>query len=103
MVNRLGSLPRNSVIRWNGQLDMTLVHVVDWVVKPQYKQEQKQKQKNNEESDQTGQMLRLILFFARRTNHYVPANFCFPLTIINTFHSSEKPQITFIQKDMAMV
>ena len=87
------------MIRLNGQLDMTLV--VDWVVKPQYKK--KTKNNNNEESDQTGQMLRLILFFAGRTNHYVPANFCFPLTVINTFHSSEKPQITFIQKDVAMV
>ena len=36
LVNRLGSLPRNSVIRLTGRLDMTIV--VDWDVKPQIKQ-----------------------------------------------------------------
>ena len=78
---------------------MTLV--VDWVVKPQYQKKKKKKKKkktttttttkkkkkkkNNkktEESDQTGQMLRQILFFAGRTYHYIPANFC--LFSINT-------------------
>ena len=39
LVNRLGSLPRNSVHRLTDQLDMILV--VDWVVKPQYKQKLK--------------------------------------------------------------
>ena len=35
-VNRLGSLPRNSVVRLTNRLDMTIV--VDWGVKPQIKQ-----------------------------------------------------------------
>ena len=43
LVNRLGSLPRNSVNRLNGQLDRTLV--VDWVIKPQYKQKKKKKRR----------------------------------------------------------
>ena len=34
--NRLGSLPRNSVVRLTDRLDMTIV--VDWDVKPQIKQ-----------------------------------------------------------------
>ena len=32
LVNRLGSLPRNSVVRLTDRLDMTVV--VDWDVKP---------------------------------------------------------------------
>ena len=35
LVNRLGSLPRNSVVRSTDRLDMT---IVDWYVKPQIKQ-----------------------------------------------------------------
>ena len=41
---------------------MTLV--VDWAVKPQYKPK-------NEESDQTGQMFRPIVFLVERTSHIV--------------------------------
>ena len=72
------------------QLDMTLV--VDWIICV----DRKTSIQTKNESDQTGLMLRLILFLAGRANHYVPATFCFPLIIINTFHSTEKPQITFI-------
>ena len=36
LVNRLGSLPRNIVVRLTDRLDMTMV--VDWDVKPQIKQ-----------------------------------------------------------------
>ena len=36
MVNRLGSLPRNSAVRLTDHLDMTIV--VDWDIKPQIKQ-----------------------------------------------------------------
>ena len=36
LVNRLGSLPMNSVVRVTDRLDMIIV--VDWVVKPQIKQ-----------------------------------------------------------------
>ena len=36
LVNRLGSLPRNSVVRLTDRLNMTVV--VDWDVKPQIKQ-----------------------------------------------------------------
>ena len=36
LVNRLGSLPRNSVVRLTDPLNMTIV--VDWDVKPQIKQ-----------------------------------------------------------------
>ena len=45
--------------RLTDRLDMTLV--VDWAIKPQYRQ--------NEESEQTGRML--ILFLAGRTNHLI--------------------------------
>ena len=40
LVNRLGSLPRNSVVRLTDRLDRTIV--VDWDVKPQIKQTNKQ-------------------------------------------------------------
>ena len=36
LVNRLGSLPRNSVVRLTDRLDMTIVD--DWNVNPQIKQ-----------------------------------------------------------------
>ena len=36
LVNRLGSLPRNSVVRLINRHDMTIV--VDWDIKPQIKQ-----------------------------------------------------------------
>ena len=74
LVNRLGSLPRNSANMLTGQLEMTLV--VDWVIKPQYK-----RKTNN--LIRLGSLLELILFLAGRTNHYVPANYCFQLIVIN--------------------
>ena len=53
--------------RLTDRLGMTLV--VEWVVKPQYKKNTN-KQKS-QESYQTGQMFRLIIFLVERTNHIV--------------------------------
>ena len=46
LVNRLGSLPRNSVVRLTDRLDMTIV--VDWDIKPQIKQTNKISWRKNE-------------------------------------------------------
>ena len=81
LVNRLGSLPSNSVVRLTDRLDMTIV--VDWDVKPQIKQTNKfsydhlnniepphDKTNNDcapsEDSDQPGHPLSLIRVFAMR-------------------------------------
>ena len=49
LVNSLGSLPRNSVARLTGRLDMTII--VDWDVKPQIKQTNKLNLNMHSDSD----------------------------------------------------
>ena len=52
-------------------------------------------------TDQTGRMLRMTLFLSGRIDHLVV--FCYAptyVTIIKLFNSTEKPQNTFIQKDL---
>ena len=55
LVNRLGSLPRNSVVRLTDLLNMTIV--VDWDVKPQIKQTKEiglaQKKRNEPRHEKT--------------------------------------------------
>ena len=55
LVNRLGSLPRNSVVRLTDRLNMTIV--VDWDVKPQIKQTKEigsaQKKRNEPRHEKT--------------------------------------------------